>query len=380
MSGISVGTHGNQYYLADKSTNVAKVDELADQALAKTNSWVSFSVKTPDGVSEKKFQVKAVRKSDQSPGYEVDVRRDSFVGKIRHAFSRIFSSLKFSQSERQLGHFSQDLFSRYVFSQAAIENSSMYLKPATEHLFNATQIEQASKPFIDEHGYHVVMAPSQIIDKMNAQSPSEEPMAVVFDLDDTLYTEGDYKGSETAAHTKSLDPELPQKLKEFKSKFPNAKIIIVTQSPFMAKGLVESKLAQCGYEEGTFDVLNTLQDPSFKNEAGRPLSRKNERFTAILEREKAQSGWVPQRVIFFDDNEHNLSDLKKVSEDMGAQYEGYHVQSSRHFVELQRQHIPGLDGEGELGKDELSQLTVTEETLTRNLRPEHLHRYRMLRQ
>ncbi|WP_133407651.1 hypothetical protein [Parashewanella tropica] len=379
MSGISVGTHGNHHYLADKKSDVTKVDQVTDQALAKPNNWVSFTLQTPDGLSERKFQVKAVRQKDVPSGYKVEVRRNSVAGKIRHAFSLIFSSLKFCQADRQLGHFSQDLFSRYTFSQVAIEKSSMYLKPAIEHLFNAAQISQASQPFIDDHGHHVVMAPSQVIDKLNAQPDSKEPMAVVFDLDNTLYTEGDYDGSQTEKHTKSLDPELPSKLKTFRQKFPNAKLVVITQSPFMAKGLVESKLAHCGYEQGTFDVINTKGDPDFKVENGRSPANKGERFLAIAAKEKVRSNWSPQRVFFFDDTEGHLDDLKKASDELSAQFEGYHVQSSHHFVEHKRQKIPSLDNGPNLTKPELAKLTVTEELMAGNLKPEQLHRYRMLR-
>ncbi|RLV61663.1 hypothetical protein D5018_00665 [Parashewanella curva] len=377
MSGISVGTHGNNLFLTDKDTSVVAAERVTAKALAKTDRWVSFSIKTPDGKTVKKFQLKVVSQSGAPADNQVEVRRNNFSAKFHRAFLSLFSPHKLSEADKPLAHFSQDLFSRYASSQTKIAHSSERSKPATEHLFDAEQLAQASKPFMDDHGHHVVMSPSQIIDKLNEQAHSDESIALVFDLDETLYTETDYHGS-TDKNTKSLDPKLPQKLKLFKEKYPNAKLIAITQTPHSSKPLAEAKLKKCGYEF-IFDVLNTKGDPKYKDGDGRSLGGKGERFSAILEEEKTNFNWSPQRVIFFDDDVPNLNNLKQVSEELGMQYEGYHVHTSQHVSAHKHQQIPSADEDRLLNRDELAKLVVTEKTLTDNLKPAQRHRSRMLR-
>ncbi|MBM7071825.1 hypothetical protein JQC92_07185 [Shewanella sp. 202IG2-18] len=324
MAGLTFNTNeAINFQLGITKGNVEKLVSFADEAIARKSEWQDVTFEMPNG-KVKKFQVKF----DVVDGKKtVSTRRNSKLATLsRTSFINKFFG-RFRRSDtKAFDKAAGDVIKRYTLTRHSITNNPSQ-KAAHEHFLGKTEL-QAVKPFINENGYTSVMAPSNVLKELAESQPSDEHIALVFDLDSTLYTEGDYIFDSTQ-NVKSLDPELPEMLRTLKEKHKNLRIFINTQTPIDAEDLMSEKLNKCGYNPALFDFKLMRGDTELKYN-GQRAHTKCERLLSAFEELKKQ-GWEPAKVKFFDDNDGELRCMKSDLESTKIPLDCYQVHAAKHF-------------------------------------------------
>ena len=170
--------------------------------------------------------------------------------------------------------------------------------------------------------------------------------------------------------TVALDPELSATIKALKEHNKNVRFIITTRTSKQDRELVEQKLKNCGFNTTDFDIIQTAETKGRSSTSSTAINKPDGLLVAFDELQQ-KDGWVPEKIMFFDDSKTHLERVKdvipRINEKYNSKvkYEAYQTHADKHFTHLIRSKIPEIKTKGLAEK---AKYQLTEKAINRRLR------------